>query len=312
MNLTRDRFIGMGMLDLLDKCQSRQRVVELMVAFNELQDDVTVLPDLSQENIYDVASLLGLWMNSNPEPLIHRTFCDAYSDWCAEPSTTREREAKGKILTKRRRAEDGEYYSETDTEAEALEEEDEQCPGLPSFHSRKKKMRKRQRAIERAKRDAFAAQHPEQVVSNRPTHQQRKMQMYRELLHLEKAQVNHARLILMLLAPHCFETLLYLMTFLASLLDYPTNDISAEIIADKFSKKLFGGPNTAVSRELMEWLLTRWERIVEGLKSEKAMAWEKRRNAQENRRGSQGFPAQSTLSQHRQSRDEEPAPQYER
>lgn len=307
---------GMGTLDLFDVCSESftkmcndRDVQYLLAAFDHSQDD-TSLPDLTRVDIKTVAHLLGHWINSNPEPLMHRSFCNAFSAWCAEPSVTREREFKEKIHTKQRVGEDGECYSETDTEAEALDEELKQSEGLPS--SRKMRKQKRQRKVERAERAAFAKKHPEQVIMNRPTHRQRRMQMYRELKAQEGRQLLRARLMLLLLAPHCSEVMVYLMTFLASLMDHPENKISAEILAERFAHKLFGGPNDYVARNVMEWLLPRWDQIVAGFRSPEARSWERQRNADDRRCGSQEPPAQPTLPQRRQPQDDEPAPPYRR
>lgn len=271
--------VGMKMADLFVVPPNRKRIFELVAACDQLTN-ATPLPDLRKESIHDVAHLLAFWIKMLPMPLFHRTFFDAFSAWCVEPSLTREQEYKHKIHTRQCKGDDGEYHSETDTEAEAESEEDEACVGLPSFNSRKKRLRRKQRAIERAKRRAFAAAHPDQVISNRPSHQQRRAQMYRELQHLETPQVNHARLLIMLIAPHCYSVMLYLLTFFASLLDYPSNKLTAKILAEKFAWKLLGGPNKEVSRELMEWLLTRWDRVSHGFKSEVAVDWEKKREAE--------------------------------
>ncbi|THH23218.1 hypothetical protein EUX98_g7961 [Antrodiella citrinella] len=104
--------------------------------------------------------------------------------------------------------------------------------------------------------------------------------MYKELMQLETPQVHHARLLSMLIAPHCFAVFVYLFTFLASLSDYPENNSSVKYLAEKFAWRLFGGPNKEMARELMEWLLTRWERIAHDFKSEDALAWEKQRDAE--------------------------------
>ena len=303
--------IGMDEPRLIVQPPKAKRVIQLVNAYDFLTDQIP-LPDLSQENIHVVMHVLGFWMQTLPQPFMHRTYTDALSAWCVEPCRIREKEFKYKIHTRRFKGEDGEYHSETDTEAEAESEEDEACAGLPSFNSRRKRMRRKQRAIERAKRRSFARQHPDLVISNRPSHQQRRMQMYRELHHLETPQVNHARLVLLLMAPHCFSTLVYLLTFLASLLDHPENGLTPKIIADWYAWKLFGGPNKDVSKEVMEWLLTRWNRIVEGYKSHEARAWEKKREQERKleeiraKDGSSSKPAPQT-----QTDDSESAPQYQ-
>jgi len=235
---------------------NRRRILELVVQYDQLSDTVP-LPDLRHESIHDVANLLGFWTTALPAPLMHRNFRDAFSAWCVEPSLTREKEHKHKVHAKLRKGEGGEYQDETDTEGEAESEEDEECPGLPSLNSRRKRLGRKQRAFEREKRRAFAAAHPELVISNRPSIQQRRTQMYRELLQLDTPQVNHARLLCMLIAPHCFAVLVYLFTFLASLADYPDNKVDVKFLAEKFGWKLFGGSNKHLARELMEWLLTR-------------------------------------------------------
>ena len=286
--------------DLIQTPLKAQRVVELATAYDHLSDQVP-LPSLQSESIYNVFHLLGFWMRTLPQPFMHRTFTDALSAWCVEPCRLREKEFKYKIHTRRFKVADGEYESETDTEAEALSEEDEACAGLPSFNSRRKRIRRRQRAVDREQRRQFARRHPELVISNRPSHKQRRVQMYRELHQLETPQVNHARLVLLLIAPHCFSTLVYLLTFLASLLDHPENKVTAKLLADKYAWKLFGGPNKDVVKEVMEWLLTRWSRITQGYMSNEARAWfEKKTEEQKHEEPyatQQGAPSSKAPSQ---------------
>ncbi|THH28617.1 hypothetical protein EUX98_g5573 [Antrodiella citrinella] len=96
--------------------------------------------------------------------------------------------------------------------------------------------------------------------------------------------------------------MIYLFTYLASLMDYPETKATAKVLAEKFAWKLLGGPNKEVSRGLMEWLLTRWDRIAHGFKSEHALAWEKRRDGEKT--GERSHSSQTHVS--------EPAPQYEK
>ncbi|KAH8103291.1 hypothetical protein BXZ70DRAFT_924895 [Cristinia sonorae] len=294
---------GMKTPNLFSTKVDRRRILELIAEYDQLTDKAP-LPDLRHESIHIVANLLRFWLKAVPVPLMHRTIFDGFYAWCVEPSLARETEFKYKIHTRQRRGDDGEYHSETDTEAEAEEAEDEACPGLPSFNSRKKRLRRKQRAIEREKRRIFAAEHPELVVNNRPSHQQRKAQVYRELVHLEKPQVNQARLMSLLIAPDCFAVMNYLFTFFASLLDYPDNKLTAKYLADQFAWKLLGGPNKYVSIELLEWLLTRWEHIAHAFKSEEALDWEKRR---EQKKSNQPRPSTSSA----RTTADDPSPQYQ-
>ncbi|TCD65178.1 hypothetical protein EIP91_003000 [Steccherinum ochraceum] len=269
---------GMDTADLFNVEPNATRVDELTRAFDRFNKNTDVFPDLRHENIHDVVALLSSWTDQLPVPFMHRTFFDAFTEWCVEPSLTREKEFHGKIHTRKREGADGEYpESETDTEAEAQIEEDEVCRGMPSFNSRKKRMRRHQRAIERHNRKAFAMHHPEQVISNRPSHTQRRVQMYKELYSQEKPQIKHAQLMLLLISPHSFGTMIYLFTFFASLLDHPANGVSARMLADKFAWPLFAGPNKYAPKDLMEWMLIRWDRIVHAFKSPAAKEWEERR-----------------------------------
>ncbi|THH21588.1 hypothetical protein EUX98_g8353 [Antrodiella citrinella] len=270
---------GMKTPDLFKTKPDPVRVMALVDRFDKLTD-IGPFPDLRRESITTVASVLSYWITSNPEPIMHRTFTDAFSAWCVEPALTREKESKRKIHTRKCQTLEGVDYEDTDTEAEAESAEDEACPNLPSFRSRRKLQRRKLRRQERDRRAAFAASHPDQVIINRPSVVQRRTQMYKELMQLETPQVHHARLLSMLIAPHCFAVFVYLFTFLASLSDYPENNSSVKYLAEKFAWRLFGGPNKEMARELMEWLLTRWERIAHGFKSEDALAWEKQRDAE--------------------------------
>ncbi|THH29948.1 hypothetical protein EUX98_g4254 [Antrodiella citrinella] len=229
------------------------RVMALVDKYDKLSDKGP-FPDLRRESITTVASLLGYWITSNPEPIIHRTFTDAFSAWCVEPSLTREKESKLKIHTRKCQTLEGVDFDETDTEAEAESAEDAACPNLPSFRSRRKLQRRKLRHQERDRRRAFATSHPDKV--------------------------HHARLLSMLIARHCFAVFVYLFTFLASLSDYPENNSDVKPIAERFAWKLFGGPNKDMARELMEWLLTRRDRIAHAFESEEALAWEKLREAE--------------------------------
>lgn len=283
-----------------------KRLMELTKAYDQLSFTAE-LPDLTKESIYDVADLLCWWIFRLPLPVMHRTFVDGFTTWCVDPCSTREKERKRKIHTRQKKNAEGEVYSETDTEAEKQSEEDENCPGLPSFNSRRRRARLAKRAEEREKRRAFAELYPELVVSTRPSHAERRTQMYRELRHLESAQIHHAQLTLMLLSPHAFSLLVYLLTFLSSLTDHPDNGLTAYYLADKFAWKLLGGPNKAVSRELLDWLLTRWDTIIYPFKSDECHAWDKKNEEQskgEAARNRSGSTSSAT------SNISNPAPQY--
>lgn len=264
--------VGIDERGLFNIPPHNDRLTTLIARFDQpFLDSTRPLPDLRRESIHDICALLSTFLRSLPAPLFHRSFFDAMWAWCVNPTLIREAENHKLFRRKNRKTDYGDLEAQIDNTSSSSSEDDavEGFGGLPSFNSRRRKQRKKDREIEKARWKSYVLAHPEALEQHRSEKHEKRLRLERELYALETHQIAVSRLILLLLSQPSFSLLIYLLTFFNELLQHTQNNrLNYDKLGGMFGFKLLGGPSQGAAKIALCWLITRWGRIVEGFKSE--------------------------------------------
>jgi hypothetical protein len=204
---------------------------------------------LSSESTPDICALLTTYIMKLPSPLLPSSLFPAFWAWCIKPTVKRET-----------------------AQREKDEHEDDQYQYR--HHSRRPKLDPRA-AWHKARLDGLRKL---QLIDSDPS-----------TLAQETLQIEIAVLLLRLLPAANFSLLVYLLAFFSQVPLSPENGVSFDDLSRLFGHKLLGGSCAVAAKSGMEWLLTRWPRIADGLGVEDECC-EKRAEREEQERKTLGAP----------------------
>ncbi|OCH85917.1 hypothetical protein OBBRIDRAFT_838570 [Obba rivulosa] len=209
---------------------TRGRLAALMDAFDARQR-----PLLRHEAMPDICAVLMMYFDRLPEPLLSRALFNALWNWCVKPTNMREDERRAAALAREEAAFDRHAHAHA----------------LPNPLTAKHRWRKR----------AVSEPAPPPEPAKEMPQQERE----EDVVKLERGQIAAAQLVLRLLQPEAFSLLLYLCAFFTQIPLCPDNGLAFEDIARLFAGNLLGGPSKSAATTMMVWLLSRWDRIADGL-----------------------------------------------